>query len=380
MHIYVFWRIASVPWIKKYLSLKVRSAFFLVLWTLFLLGRMYGHGSTGLLAVTLEFIGMNWMATLFLISVSTLFVDIVTVFGLLMKGAVARLRTIAIIVGLTLSLIALFQGLRSPVVQKYDVYLSGLPKEIDGKVIVGVSDMHLGSLIGARWLKDVVSRVQSLRPDMIVLLGDIFEGHEPPGDALLSLFHELSAPLGVWAVPGNHDTHGDDDTFIRLINDNGINVLRNTWTEPFPGFYLAGVNDLRDHYRSGNGGHPIRESLSGRPPGGATVLLSHSPGDFTHAVQGGVGLMLSGHTHGGQIWPFDYLVKRRYPLLEGRHEINGMTLIICRGTGTWGPRMRLWSPGEVIHITLHRTSEDDMPTHEAPVPTSTQTSSRAPVP
>ncbi len=85
--------------------------------------------------------------------------------------------------------------------------------------------------------------------------------------------------------------------------------------------------------------------------------MSHAP-DIDRAADSGVGLMLSGHTHGGQIWPFDYLVKRRYPLIEGKHGVSGMTVIVCRGTGTWGPRMRLWSPGEILHITLHRASED----------------------
>jgi predicted MPP superfamily phosphohydrolase len=332
MHIYVFWRIEAVPWVRKRLSRKARSALFLALWAVFLLGFAYGHGRTGLLAATLEFVGMNWMAAL--------------------KQVAPRLRTIALLAGLTLSIIALFQGLRPPVVEKYDVSLPGLPKEMDGTVIVGMSDLHLGTLIGARWFQGVVSKVQSLEPDMIVLLGDIFEGHEPPEDEVLTLFHGLSAPLGVWAVAGNHDSRGNDDTFIRLINENGITLLRNVWAEPSPGFYLAGVNDLWDHYRSGNDGNPLGETLIGMPPGGAAVLLSHTPRDFHLAALSGVGLMLSGHTHGGQIWPFDYFVKRWYHLLEGKHDVNGMSVIICRGTGTWGPRMRLWSPGEILHITL----------------------------
>jgi predicted MPP superfamily phosphohydrolase len=357
MYIYVFLRISSVPWIKKRLSVKARSALFLALWAVFLLGRMYGHGRTGLLATTLEFIAMNLTGALLLISASLVLVDVITVFGLLMKKSAPKLRASAVVVGLTLSVIALFQGMRPPVVERHDVYLSGLPDEMNEKVIVGISDLHLGSLIGAGFLKGVVSRVQSLRPDMIVLLGDIFDGHEPPQDELLPLFHELKAPLGVWAVPGNHDLHGGDDSFIRFINDNGISMLENAWAEPFPGFYLAGIGNPRGHHHLSDGGKSIRESLKGRPEGGATVLMSHNADNPDVAARGGVGLMLSGHTHGGQMWPFTYLVKRRYPLLEGMHEVNGMTVIVCRGTGTWGPRMRLWSPGEILHITLHHKPE-----------------------
>ncbi len=357
MHLYVFWRSGSVPWIKAHTSLKSRSVIFLALWGIFFVGRMYGHGGAGLLAASFEFLGMNWMATLFLITVSLIFVDIVTVFGLLMKKAAPRLRYIAIIVGLALSVIALIQGMRPPVVQKYDVHLSGLPEEMDGKVIVGISDLHLGSLIGAGRFKDVAERIKSLRPDMIMLLGDIFEGHETPDEELLSLFRGLSAPLGVWAVPGNHEGYGGGDSFLRHMDDNGIEVLINSWAEPSPGFYLAGVDYHRNHYSSDTERSPSEESLSGKPTGGVTVLMSHAP-DIDRAADSGVGLMLSGHTHGGQIWPFDYLVKRRYPLIEGKHGVSGMTVIVCRGTGTWGPRMRLWSPGEILHITLHRASED----------------------
>jgi len=238
-------------------------------------------------------------------------------------------------------------------VHKYDIYLPNLPDAMDQKVMVGMSDLHIGSMLGKKWLKARISQVQSMRPDMIVLLGDIFEGHNPPDEGLLSIFHQLHAPLGVWAVPGNHDTMGSDDLLMSRLSDNGIRMLTNTWAEPVPGFYIAGVKDLRSHYRSGNRKSLIVDTLETKPLGGATVLLSHIPRDFGQAARRGVGLMLSGHTHGGQIWPFDYIVKRNYPVIEGRFDAGPMTVIITRGAGTWGPRMRLWSPGEILHITLN---------------------------
>jgi len=96
----------------------------------------------------------------------------------------------------------------------------------------------------------------------------------------------------------------------------------------------------------------VTKLLNGRPPG-ATVFLSHTPWRYRKAAKAGVGLMLSGHTHGGQIWPFGYITRFFYPLMEGKYDVDGMTLIVCRGTGTWGPPMRLWRPGEISRITLH---------------------------
>jgi uncharacterized protein len=111
------------------------------------------------------------------------------------------------------------------------------------------------------------------------------------------------------------------------------------------------VSDLTANHRSGQAENDLSNVLAGRPPG-ATILLSHTPWRSDEAAKNGVGLMLCGHTHGGQIWPFGYLVGYVYPLLEGRYEVAGMTVIVCRGTGTWGPRMRLWNPGQILRVKL----------------------------
>ena len=214
--------------------------------------------------------------------------------------------------------------------------------------------MHLGLLLGKQWLEARIDQVQAQHPDLVVLLGDIFEGHGKPQGELLAVLHRLSTPLGVWAVLGNHEFHGSHNNDTPLIYYDGIRVLNNSWAELRPGLVLAGVDDLTANHRSAKSGHdPISKALEGRPPG-ATVLLSHTPWQADKAANAGAG-HVSGHTHGGQIWPFGYLVQRIYPLLEGRYEVDGMTVIVCRGTGTWGPRMRLWRPGEIIRVTLHAT-------------------------
>ena len=352
MHIYVFWRVASVPVVKRHLSRKVLMGAGLLLWATFFLGRVYGHHGTGPLAKHLELLGMNWMAMLFLLFVSLLAMDLVTGFGFFAPRLGPSLRTIGLVAGVVLSAVALFQGLRPPVVENYEVHLPGLADEMDGKVIVAMSDLHLGNLLGERWLEGRVAQVQAQKPDIVVLLGDLFEGHGKPQGELLPVLRRLSAPLGVWVVPGNHEFHHRSNGSTFLIEDAGFQLLRNRWAEISPGLIMAGIDDLTAIRRSGQGGDPISKALAGRPPG-ATILLSHTPWQTEKAAKAGVGLMLSGHTHGGQIWPFDYLVKRAYPLLEGRYEVDDMTVIVCRGTGTWGPRMRLWRPSEILRLKLH---------------------------
>jgi predicted MPP superfamily phosphohydrolase len=350
MQIYVFRRAAPVPFLKRHVPRKVLVGTGLVLWTVFLLGRMAGHGGQNAFSPILELIGMDWMAVVFLAFVCMLAVDIITAFGLFLPRLAPSLRGLALVAGIALSVIGLVQGMRPPVVRSYEVSLRGLPCNLDGKVIVAVSDLHAGTLLGKRWLEERIDQVQAQNPDLIVLLGDIFEGHGAPRPDLLEDLHGLSAPLGVWAVLGNHEYHGVPGGGTSHMYD-GIPVLSDSWAEIRPGLLLAGVEDLTANHRSGRGGDPISAALAGRPPG-ATILLSHTPWQADRAAKDGVGLMLSGHTHGGQIWPFGYLVQRVYPLLGGRYEVNGMTVIVCRGTGTWCPRMRLWRPGEILRVTL----------------------------
>ena len=356
LHLYLFWRAASVPLVKQRVPRAALVGTGAVLWTVFLLGRVIGHGGTGIAAAVLEFLGMNWMAALFLMFVPLLAVDLLTLFGLLLPRRSPSFRGWALLLGLALSLIALFQGLRPPVVENYEARLSGLPGSLDGTVIVALSDTHLGSQLGERWLSARVAQVRGLRPDLVVLLGDIFEGHGPDLDPLLDHFERLSAPMGVWAVLGNHEFHGGESA--RLMEEAGFRLLRNRWEQVRPGLVLAGVDDLTSWHRRGRRGDPLSKALKGRPAG-ATILLSHSPLEVERAARAGVDLMLAGHTHGGQVWPFDYLVQSRYGLLEGSYDVGGMIAIVSRGAGSWGPRMRLWAPGEIVRVTLRSGSKRD---------------------
>ena len=342
-----------MPFVHRHVTLHFLIATGVLLWATFFIGRLFHHSGTGTLAATIELFGMIWMGILFLLFIPLLTMDIITVFGFLVPRLAPSLRGWALLIGAVLSAIALVQGLRPPVVQSYEVRLPGLSDEMDGKVLVALADLHLGSLIGKRWLAARVDQIREEQPDLIVLLGDLFEGHGQPQEGVLPILRRLSAPLGIWAVTGNHEFHGGDNKSIDLMNAAGFRLLRNRWVEVRPGFILAGVDDLTAKYRAGREGDFISQALADRPPG-VTVLLSHTPWQVDQAASIDTNLMLSAHTHGGQIWPFSYLTRRVYPLVGGRYEVGGMPVIVCRGTGTWGPRMRLWRPGEILRVTLRQ--------------------------
>jgi predicted MPP superfamily phosphohydrolase len=350
MHAYVFWRAYSVPLVSAHLTALSVAVVAALLWLTFPLGMFLDRSHVGVPRAVV-FIGATWLGILFLAFAALLLVDVLTGGGYLFPKSAPTLRGWALLVTVALSAVGLVQGLRDPVITDYEVRLAGLPVSRDGLVLVELSDMHLGTLIGRQWMARQVARVNAMKPDVVVVDGDLVDGNIGKVEPLLPVLKRLHAPLGVWAVTGNHEFYAGVDKCVRLFEDAGYVVLRDRSAEVVPGLVFAGVDDLTARRQFGLGDHPVRKALAERPPG-ATVLLSHTPWEADVAAAAGTGLMLSGHTHDGQIWPFGDLVRLSYPLLGGRFQVNGMTVVVCRGTGTWGPRMRLWRPSEIVRITL----------------------------
>jgi hypothetical protein len=351
MNAYVLWRVLSLPVPVRLLPRAAVIGVAACLWASYLLARVLESAGMDGVARVLEWVGANWFGIVFLAFVCLLAVDIITGFGYWLSGMAPRLRVVAVMAACALAIFANVQGRRAPVVREYEVSLQGLPATLDGTTLAVVSDTHLGTMIGSQWLDRRVDQVQALKPDLIILAGDIVEGDTENDWQIAAGLRRLSAPLGVWGVTGNHEFYAGLDRSVRMLNSAGVRVLRDESVEVTPGLVISGVDDLTARRRRGGTADYLQRALAKRPAG-ATVFVSHSPLQPERAAQLGVGLMLSGHTHDGQIWPFMYFVRLTYPLIYGRYDINGMTAIVGRGTGTWGPRMRLWGRSEILKITL----------------------------
>lgn len=352
LHLYVYRRVGSVPAVARRVPRWLLAAAIVFLAWSYLLARILERLGAGLAAQALEFLGATWIGVLFLLFVGLLALDLVTAFGYFWPRRAPALRAGMLLVVAALSLIALVQGMRAPVVRSYEVHLAGLPPEQDGTVVVLLSDMHLGTMLGERWLDARLRQVQALRPDLIVLAGDIVEGDDQSERALLPALRRLQAPLGVWAVTGNHELHFGAGYTPGVLEEAGVHLLRDRWVELRPGLVLAGVDDLTSRRRSSPDLAAFVDRALAGHPSSATLFVSHSPWQAERAAQDGASLMLAAHTHGGQIWPLGYLVELVYPMLGGEYNVAGMPVIVCRGTGTWGPRMRLWRPGEIVRVVL----------------------------
>lgn len=357
--------------------LKVQAAFHLhglalvalLLWLLLMLVAplvVWRLESIGLhsLVKPFAYLGYSWMGFLFLFFCIALSLDIAQ---LLLKGAAILFSFAppALLVsakGLFLSsllfaLSAAGWGLvaaRTVNVEQVDVTLPALPAQVDSYRIVQISDLHLGVMTNRHWLDEVIAKVNSLQPDLIVATGDIIDSHVDGSREFAATLQRLAARDGKYAIPGNHEQYAGIERSLAFFHDAGFIPLRDQFARVHPWLTLVGVDD-RDRHPAGGAAGPEQElSLlqQARAGGRMVVLLKHQP-VVNPASLGLFDLQLSGHVHQGQIFPFRYLTRLAYPVAMGLSEVGkGSFLYLNRGTGTWGPPMRVLAPPEITLIEL----------------------------
>lgn len=250
--------------------------------------------------------------------------------------------------------IGLRQGLGEVDVKEVPVKLERLPKELSGLTIAQLTDVHIGPLIGKRFVSQVVDKTNSLRPDVIVITGDLVDGSVQELAAHAAPLAQLQARYGVYFVTGNHEYYSGVGPWIAELERMGIRVLRNERVSigDAASIDLAGIDDAFSAKFPGHG-PDLDKAVAGRDPERELVLLAHQPSAVFDADRLGVGLQLSGHTHGGQIWPFGMLVPLAQPYVSGLHRHGDHTQIyVSQGTGFWGPPMRLGAPAEITKVVL----------------------------
>jgi uncharacterized protein len=264
------------------------------------------------------------------------------------------------------------------------VHLARLPRELSGYRIVQLSDLHLGPTLATRFLESVVEKTNALKPDLVAITGDLVDGRVATLGPALAPLAKLSARHGVVFVTGNHEYYSSAEEWVEFLRQRGIRVLMNerveigdTLTEVAAtagdeiwraasaigarstqrvSFDLAGIPDLHGGSYSPEHAPDLERALAGRDARRELVLLAHQPAQIAMAENRGVGLQISGHTHGGQMWPFGALVSLVQPYVAGFHRHpDGTQIYVSRGTGFWGPPMRVCNPAEVTSIVLVAT-------------------------
>lgn len=234
-------------------------------------------------------------------------------------------------------------------------------KKIEGvpKVTIAlISDIHLGALVGPEHLRKMITLINEINPDLVLFAGDVVD--EDLGSVinkdLGKCLQEIKAPLGVYAVTGNHEYIGGIDAATHYLQDHGITVLRDSVTQLANGIILIGREDRDCKHFNGFERQPLQELMKDLNPSAPLILLDHQPVRFSEAVKNGIDLQLSGHTHHGQLWPFNIITSRIYRISFGYLRIENTHFYVSCGFGTWGPPIRTSSRPEIVKIVLRTIS------------------------
>lgn len=237
-----------------------------------------------------------------------------------------------------------------------DVPLRNLPPQLHGFSIAQISDVHIGASIRKTYVDRIVDAVNALQPDLIALTGDFVDGSVPDLAAHTAPLARLNAPHGAFFVTGNHEYYSGASAWTAEFRRLGLHVLLNEHaviTHNGSLLVVAGVTDYSAHHFNPSQRSDPQAALAGAPLGAsAKILLAHQPRSAAAAASAGFDLQLSGHTHGGQFWPWNLFVRFQQPFTAGLHRLNALWVYVSRGTGYWGIPNRFGAPSEITRLRL----------------------------
>ena len=259
-------------------------------------------------------------------------------------------RYAIIVIALALTIRAIFNAFKIRI-KAEKVYITNLPAAWEGKRIVHISDVHLGPINRQKFFNKIINKIRDLAPDAVFITGDLFDGSEADFSWVKQPLDDLRAPLGLYYSFGNHDLYLGYQQVISLLRGENITILNNALVEK-NGLQIIGINfsdDPRFNLKQ------IVTSKAGYNASKPSILLFHEPKYIPDAEGVGIDLQLSGHTHGGQMFPMNYLSKYFYKGFDhGLFHLSDYTLCVTAGVGTWGPPMRTASRSEIMFLTLKR--------------------------
>ncbi|MBB5189899.1 hypothetical protein HNQ50_000609 [Silvimonas terrae] len=361
LHVYIGLRL--IPALPFGPAVDTAAVVFLVLSTLLLpLGLIARGIASQPLSDRLSWVGLIAMGLFSSLFVLTLLREPVLLLGTLALSAngLTKLVTASAVavpvLALVVSLIGFANARRRARVVQIDVPLDNLPAALNGFTIVQISDIHVGPTIKRRYLDAIVNKVNALQPDVIAVTGDLVDGSVADLSPHTAPLARLQARYGAYFVTGNHEYYSGADEWTAELRRLGLHVLLNEHVvldhDGSP-LVLAGVTDYSAHHFNEAQRSDPQAALAGAPDNaGARVLLAHQPRTATAAAKAGFDLQLSGHTHGGQFWPWNLFVRFQQPFTAGLNRLNRLWVYTSRGTGYWGPPKRFGAPSEITRVRL----------------------------
>ncbi len=312
----------------------------------------------------LVWIGSFWLAAMLYFFLAVVIVDLLRLINYLVpyypRFVVANFDQVKLwlfygVTGVVLvTIIAGHINTRNPVVRNLEINLAKNGNGLTELNAVLMSDIHLGTLIGNGHFEKIVNKVSKLNPDIIFLAGDILDEDLEPvlrqniGETL----RELKAPLGVFAVMGNHEYIGGADPAYEYLKSHGLIMIRDSVVKVKDSFYIIGREDRDKKRFSGRERKPLKELIGMADPRYPLILLDHQPYYLEEAAKLGVDVQFSGHTHHGQLWPLNFITSAIYTISYGYGKIGNMHAYVSNGVGTWGPPVRVGNRPEIVNVKI----------------------------
>ncbi|HCL00327.1 MAG TPA: metallophosphoesterase [Candidatus Marinimicrobia bacterium] len=334
----------------------------------YFLGRILERISIGSISNFLTQTGSFWLAAMvyfllivFLINLLQIINHFIPFFPAILRSPPLQIKFYTGIISIVVVSIVLIAGrinALNPHIRQLNIQIN---KKVVGspKVTIAlISDIHLGALVGPKQLRKMITLINEINPDLVLFAGDVVD--EDLGLVIYKdlgkCLQEIEAPLGVYSVTGNHEYIGGIDAAIHYLQDHGITVLRDSVTQLANGIILIGREDRDCKQFNGFKRQPLKELVKDINPSALLILLDHQPIRLSEAVVNGIDLQLSGHTHHGQLWPFNIITSWIYRISFGYLRIENTHFYVSCGFGTWGPPIRTSSRPEIVKIVLRTRS------------------------
>lgn len=335
---------------------------FIFLAVSYIIGRFLEKIYLSLLSDILVWIGSFWIGMFFYFFLIVVLIDLARLinhwlpFFHLITDNYARLKQTALISSIGIVLLIVLAGFINACAFRVKELKLTIPKRtnMNSIRIVAVSDIHLGTIVGRQRFCKIVNKINSLSPDLILLVGDVVDEDLAPvirenlGDAL----RHLRSKFGVYAITGNHEYFGGVEAAVQYLMEHGVTVLRDSVVKVNNSLYLVGREDRSSSRIIGRQRKELAELMAQTNKQLPVILLDHQPFKLNEAAENGFDLQLSGHTHHGQLWPLNYITQKVYEKSWGYLKKGNTHIYVSCGVGTWGPPVRLGNRPEILNIRL----------------------------
>jgi hypothetical protein len=315
------------------------------------------------LSTLLTWIGSFYLAAFAYFVLIILLIDILRLLNLFFKvfpsliyssKRIDEITALVIVAVVFLMILFGYINARNPRIKRLEISIQKKPP-LKSLTVAMASDIHLGTIICKRKIERIVKRINMINPDIVLLPGDVVDEDLAPviKQNLGETLKKITSKYGLYAVTGNHEYIGGVEPAVKYLTEHGINVLRDSYVKINNSFYVVGREDISIKQFAREKRKPLNEIMTGIDKNLPVILMDHQPFHLNEAVEKGVDLQLSGHTHHGQLWPFNFITKKVYEISWGYKLKGGTHFYVSCGAGTWGPPIRIGNTPEIMCIKIN---------------------------